>query len=142
MAKTYTEITDEITALDCPITKAKIQILYQDILDFANENTSPLIGGFVLGDVGNGSGALSTFGICTSATKNSGANRSQVDISFNDLGTNQYMIITELEYISNNNNDTNVVITGNKTNNSCIFIFDETAATPQYLKVTFQIIKY
>lgn len=48
MAKTYTEITDEITALDCPITKAKIQILYQDILDFANEN---LIGSFDIQDI-------------------------------------------------------------------------------------------
>jgi hypothetical protein len=141
MAKTYTVITDEINALDCPITKEKIKTLYQDILDFAKDST--LIGGFTLGDISLVTASpTAPFGIVQSVVQEPLGDFCNIKIILNQVILVEYQPFISLSYLGGGT-DANVYhpLIANKTNNSFNLLFNEGSPAIQNLKVYIKIEK-
>jgi hypothetical protein len=143
MAKTYTVITDEIEALDCPITKVKIQTLYQDILDFANAGTNnELKGGFDIADIGFPASPVNPFGIVQSVAQVSFGGFVAIEVTLNQSILYDYQPFLSIEHISGgaNANVYTPLIAGKIANRFLVF-FNEGSSADQALRIYFKIEK-
>ena len=144
MAKTYTVITEEINELDCPITKSKVQTLYQDILDFANSGiNNELTGGFEIGDIGPTANPVNPFGIVQSVAQIPFGGFVAIEVILNQTISGDYQPFISIESFGAISLIANVYtpLIAEKTSNRFVVFFYEGSTATQILRIYFKIEK-